>query len=198
MVRLGCLLMIGLLFLGGKGCYEALKNRSPHEMTCAEANTTAPTAQWLHLKDCSINVLGASYKTRNDKPTDEIYIPLTSPGPNASTTSRVVLKTSDPDIVALVKELAAIDKNNQTAFFSFMAKNAKRMILTKDVKGMVQAGIDKNDTVQSKLAAMNKELAADFVILEEGSEPSLVKSGLMLGGGIVIALLFLGSRGKES
>jgi hypothetical protein len=198
--RFGCLLilvMLGLFIAGGQGCYEAVRNRAPHEMTCADADKGLPEAQWLHLKDCTLNVLGAAYQTRNGKPTNEIYIPISGGGENKL--SRIVLKTNDPDVVAVVKEMAALDEKNTSGFLAFMARNKDRMFRTKDVKGMVQAGIDKSDKVQSKLREMNKELAADFVVLDEGREPGFIKSGLMLGGGALVGVLLLAiGRGGSS
>src|SRR5262245_10606107 len=123
----GCLVMIALLWAGGQGVYEGVRNRSPQTMTCAEAEKAPPTASWLHLTDCKVNVLGATYKTRFGKPTDEVFVPLSGAGKEDSKTTRFVLATKDPDIIAVVGEMAAVDSKDTKAVFSFMAKNAKRL-----------------------------------------------------------------------
>lgn len=198
MKKLGCLLTLALLWGGGQGVYEALRNRSPQEMTCEQAEKTPPSGSWLHLTGCRVNVMEAAYKTRFGVPIDDIFIPLTSAGPGKKPV-RFVLATKDPEIIAVVKEMAALDEKDKGALFTFLAKNAKRLVRDKDVKGMVQSGIDKNDKVQRRLRDVNKDLVADFVVIDEGREPGFLWSAFLLTGGVVLAFLFVaGSQSKTA
>lgn len=195
MKNLGCLLTLGLLWGGGQGVYEALRNRSPETVSCEQAEKTPPTASWLHLTGCRLNVMEAAYKTRFGLPTDDIFIPLTSTGPGKKTV-RFVLATKDPDIIAVVKEMAALDQKDSKALFGFLAKNAKRLIREKDVKGMVQSGIDKNDKIHKRLRETNKDLVDDFVVIDEGREPGFLWSAVLLTIGLLLVAFFLRDGGK--
>jgi len=195
--KLGCLLMLALLWAGGQGVYEALSNRSPESLSCEAAQTTPPRSGWVHITGCKVNVLEAAYKTRAGVATDDIFIPLTAGGQGGAKTVRLVLATKDPDIVAVVKEMSALDQNDKKAFFSFLAKNAKRLIRDKDVSGMVQSGIDKNDKIHRRLKELNQDLAADFLVIDEGREPRLLWSLSLLGGGVLLLLLLGASAAKR-
>jgi len=200
-VKLAFLLAIALLWAGGQGVYEGVTNRAPQTISCAEANKTPPSATWLHLTGCRVSVIEAAYSTTRsgDEPSGDIYLPLSSAGEDESKTVRFVLATRDPAVLSLIKEMSALDAKNEGAFFSFLGKNAKRMIYDKDVTGMVQSGINRKDKVQEKLRELNKDLAADFVVIEEGREPGLVWPAVLLTGGIAL-FLFLSLRiaGKKA
>ena len=197
MAKLGCLLVLALLWAGGQGVYEVLQNRSPESLTCEAAQAAPPRSAWLHITGCKVNVLEAAYRTRAGVATDDIYVPLTAGGAGGHKIVRLVLATKDPEIVAVVKEMAALDENDKKAFFSFLAKNAKRLIRDKDVTGMVQSGIDKNDKVHRRLKELNKDLADDFLVIDEGREPRLLWSLVLLGGGVGLLVLLGASAAKK-
>jgi hypothetical protein len=196
--KLGCLLVIALIWAGGQGVYEAVRNRAPRVVSCSEAQTALPSEQWLHLTGCRVNVLGAAYKSRGNTPTGDIYIPITAAGGGGRKT-RLVLATHDPEIVALVREMSAINEGDKTAAFGFIAKNAARMVRTKDIEGMVEAGIDKNDKLHRRLKELNEDLESEFVVIDEGRRPGFLKSSLMLGGGVLVALFVaVAGRGQSA
>ena len=196
---LGCLLTIALLWAGGQGVYEAVRNRAPESLSCEQAQKTPPRSAWVHLTGCSVNVMEAAYKvTSAGQPTDDIFIPLTAKEPGETKTVRFVLATKDPDIVAVVKEMTAVDGKDQSAFFAFLGKNANRLVRDKDVTGMVQSGISKNDSIHKRLRELNKGLVEDFVVIDEGREPALMWSLLLLAGGVIILLLFVARAGTKA
>jgi hypothetical protein len=197
--KLGCLLMLALMWAGGQGVYEGLRNRTPETMSCEAAQATPPRSSWVHLTGCRVNVLEAAYKTRFGIPTDDIFIPLKAGTGGGDKTIRLVLATKDPDIVAVVKEMSALDGNDKKAFFSFLAKNVRRLVRDKDVTGMVQSGIDKDDKIHRRLKEQNKDLADDFLVIDEGREPRLLWSLVLLGGGLLlVVLLGAGAAGKKA
>lgn len=197
MRKLGCLVTLALLWGGGQGIYEAVRNRAPQSMTCDAAQTIAPSADWVHLTGCSVNVMEAAYKTRLGVPTGDIFIPLVPKGRHTPGPVRFVLATKDPDIIAVTGEMAALDGKDKGATFAFLAKNVKRLIRDKDVTGMVQSGIDKDDKLHKRLRELNKDLVADFVVVDEGRSPTPLMSFLLLLGGLVLVLVFGVSAAKK-
>jgi hypothetical protein len=187
----------GPLWAGGQGVYEAVRDRTPQSMTCDEAQTTPPSAAWIHLTGCRVNVMEAAYKTRLGVPTGDIFIPLAPRDRRASGPVHFVLATKDPDIVAVAKEMAALDGKDTGAAFAFLAKNAKRLIRDKDVTGMVQSGIDKDDKLHRRLRELNKDLVADFVVVDEGRRPNPLVSLLLLVGGLALVLVIGVSAAKK-
>jgi hypothetical protein len=199
MRKLGCLVVIGMLYAGGHGLWVGFRNRSPQTMTCAEAARTPPTADWVHLTGCRINLMDAvARESSSGEPRGDIYVPLRA-APKADTdnprTARFVLATRDPAIVAVLTEMSALDANDKSAFYGFMAKNLDRMIIDRDVRGVVRGGLLNDDRVTTRLKHMKLELAPDFVVLNDGEEPSLLWPLTLLGGGVA-AIVMLGVIGS--
>src|SRR2546427_324754 len=71
-------------------------------------------------------------------------------------------------------------------------KNAKRVFSERNVGGLVRLGVDLKESERSKLAGLLKDAADDFIILEEGTQPSFGEgigfsaAGVMVLGGIVV------------
>lgn len=186
---------LALLWMGGQGVYQALTNRSPVDATCAGLEKTVPSATWLRVKGCTGLLTEASYK-RKGSVIREVYIPVHAPRPEGATedpVSHLVVATADDGVVALMREMAELDKSKDAKGIQlFMAQNAQRIRFDKDVEGMVRWGIDSDDKVLSHLRERRKKrLAEDFVVLDEGQQPALIWSATLLGGGIILGVFVL-------
>lgn len=80
-----------------------------------------------------------------------------------------------------------------------MLKNRQQLFQRKDLEGMLQFGLNATGETRDKVAGLNKELAADFVILEQDKKPSLWASlGKTAGGIVILAIIVLGFFGRKS
>ena len=193
MKKLALLAMIGLLWASGQGFYEAWRYREPLTQPCDAAVAEAPRSRWVRFTGCRVNVLKATYSTRaNGEVADTVYLTLTPRGAAASQRVRYLLATTDPDVIAVVKEMAALDEKDKSAFYSFLSRNLKRLVRDKDVVGMTQTWVDRRDKTDKRLREANKELTDDFEIIDEGRQPGGVGSALAALGGAVVAFLVLG------
>ncbi len=199
MKKLAFLAMIGLLWVSGQGFYEAWSYKAPVTEPCDAALAGAPRSGWVHFTGCRVNVMEATYMTRGSgEVTDEIYLVLAPRGASATQPVHYLLATKDPDVIAVVKEMAAIDGKDKRALYGFLAKNITRLVRDKDVIGMPQTWLDRSNKTDKRLRESNKNLADDFVILDEGRQPGSVGSALGALGGAVVAFLFLGALGLKS
>jgi hypothetical protein len=193
------LVAIALIWGGGQGVYEAATNRAPQSISCEQANKTPPAAAWLNLTGCRINVIYAAYTSgSNGAPDGDIYLPLLlrrdaeSSEANAKERLHYVVATRDPAIVSVVKEMNALDGKDSSVIL-YAAKNMDRVMFEKNVVGMVQSGINRREKIVEKLRSLNDNLQYDFVVIEEGKEPSVVWSAAVLTAGAAL-FLFLSSR----
>ncbi len=189
-MRLGCLgiaIAALLIWAGGQGTYEAMTNRRPTEMTCGDVAQAAPHTSWLRLTGCVADVTDSVYRERGGE-VKELFIPLRPAGPKDAKPVHVLLSTKDPQLLALAQEMVAVDKANKPSeTLLFVVKNRDRLRVQRPIEGMVRSGIDKDDKVQSQIQGLRqKDLAADFVVLDDGREPRLGVSLAMLLGGVAI------------
>ena len=76
----GCFLLLSIgAFLGaGQAAYTVLKNWNPTKMECTDYFRERPNVEWLHLENCSLNLLEVSYRkiptSASGFRVDEVYI----------------------------------------------------------------------------------------------------------------------------
>jgi len=201
MWRLGCLGAIGAVFLlwsGGQGAYTAVTNWDPTQMSCKDYLARRPSGIWLKLEGCQVSLIEGSYFERGGR-IEELFLPLRpadEPEQEKSQKIQVLLSTKDPKLLNLARQLR--DIKDQGQFLKFALENRDQVFAKKNVEGLMRFGVDLDDDDRKKLAGLDKELAADFLILDEGKKPSFATSLGMLGGGLVLALVLLGAAAKKS
>jgi hypothetical protein len=197
MRAVGCiffLIVIALLWGGGQGLYEGLRYREPRSIACEEALQAPPLSGWVHLTGCRVDGFHVVRKTHLGIPSDDLYVPVTSRDP-AVKAVRIVLATKDPDLVAVVNEFSK--EKDTKAQILFMVKNDKRLRRDKDITGMVQSGIDREDKLFRRLRELDRNIADDFVVIDEGRTPNLLRSGILFlaGVGLLVLGFVLGKKG---
>ena len=158
--------------LGAAGCSlgvgrirEAAANRAPTEASCADLEARRFIGSWVHLTGASGTLAGAGVRSKNGV-ADRLYVPLTCDG-STSSSVRVLMATENPSLLAAVK--------------------AKRDAeIPRDVKGMVRDARSHSSEITSG-AGLDRtidRLALDYVVLEDGGEPSLLAGLAWLAGSI--------------
>jgi len=197
MGRFGCLLfglVIALLWGGGQGIYTGLSNTKQTELSLADYTKQKPTATWLKLKDCQVNTLDAAYSSKWGS-IKEVYIPLSVPGAGPGEKIHVLLATEDSATIKFIEQMNNV-KTDQEGL-KFAIENKEKLMAKRDVEGVIRFGIDLKDKDRRKLAALDKNLTPDFVIISEGEKPQIILSIVMFGGGIVLLLVLLGVLGSS-
>jgi hypothetical protein len=80
-----------------------------------------------------------------------------------------------------------------------VAKNVDRVLLRRDVQGLVKFGVELGNGERRKLAKLQDNLAPDFIILDEGKKPEVKKSVGYLALGSVMGVIgfVIVRRGRE-
>ncbi len=191
-VRSGCLgflFTIGLLWGGGQMLYTALKNREPVTLTAKEYLAHRPDADWVHLKDTHCD-LAECVTSGYFGAVSELYIPVRSPGEDPGGAIKVLLKTKNEKLVALMEQLGKAGKN-PAEMAKIIKGNTADLAGPKEVTGLVEFGIESNDKKRSKLAGLHMSLAPDFVIIADGEKPSLIQGAAMCAGGLLLGVFML-------
>jgi hypothetical protein len=208
-MRCGCytlLLGLGLTFGGGQGTYEWFQNRRQTVTTYANFEAQKPTGGWYKIKDARLDIPSAMWTASaitDEK--DEIYVPLSPIGEDKPGTKiQVLLQIDDAATKQLVEEMSAFDKKNTPdgQVLAYVLKNRAKLFPTRAVEGMVKFGLnDLKSSDRNKIAALNPDLAEDFVVLEENAHPNVATSLLALIAGLLITLFSLAgflSGGKSN
>jgi len=179
---------LGMLWVGGQGLYTALMNRKPTVMSYDDYLKNKPKVYWLQLTNCFLSLPDASCVTRMRVIT-EVYAPVHSLNEPAGARILVLVATKAPEVLSLARELDNLTSKKEAE--QFMEKNRDRLFPKKDVQGLVRFGLDLKSEEHSQLAALDKDLAPDFIIVDDGKKPEFATSlGLFLAG-LAIPLVML-------
>jgi hypothetical protein len=79
----------------------------------------------------------------------------------------------------------------------FMLENRDKVFINRPVRGLLQFGLDSKSRDRRKIQALDSDIAPDFAVLEDGEQPQLATSALMLIGGLGLGVLLL-ARGLKA
>lgn len=198
-ISLGCLgyiIAVGLLWGGGQGIYTALRNHKPAEFTVADFIATKPDVEWITLKDARLSLLEAAHKELAGKVT-EVFIPVRPKDGNADQPVHILLSTKEPEMTGAVENLKNSSGSKEEAVKA-VARHAEKLVMLRDVSGLVRFGLDADSKTRDKLAKLHLKLTDDFVILDEGKKPDIYAGSLMFGAGLVVGFFMLRKAGKQS
>ncbi len=192
--RGGCLaviLVLGLIWGGGQALYTGLTNFSPTEISVSDYLAKKPSAKWLTLKDCRLDLPNAAVRTvLFTKVIDELYIPVKAAGSETNgKTIEILFATKDPALMKTMERLREI-KDEQAAL-AFLMEHPDEIYPTRTITGMIRFGIDLKESDRDKLASLDRNLSKDFIILDDGKSPELIVAIIVLAGGLFLGYLLL-------
>jgi len=167
------LAVIGFLWAGGQKVYTFFTNREPTVMSYEAYVRTKPSASWLTITNCRLDLVRACYLTHpgDQSAPYEYYIPVESRN-TFGDTIHILLKTRDPELKATISEAQNIKPG--FAAEAWMEKNRQRIYPRRDVAGLVLSGIeDLKSTQRASIMHAHSNIAPDFVILDENARPNL-------------------------
>ena len=178
--------MAGCLWSGGEGLYLALENQTPTTLSYDDLSRGRPTAKWLMLTNCVLAVHDSAYRVTKSEDHNgsgrvtEAFVPVRGAGETNESRPRAVLATKDPQILSTLDRLRRI--TNESEYVDFLARHGSFLTLQRPVSGMVSVGAGETGS-RSSLSGSGRSLAGDYILLSEGSRPSVARSlGLVLLG----------------
>lgn len=208
-MRLGCLgvvLALGLIYSGGQGTYESLKNRQQRVMTFEQFAQEKPTGGWIKVTGATLDLTEAMWDdTALNSQSASVYVPVHSAreeDEDEATTEKtmLLLETSDPKIKAGVAEVAALEEKNlsDVDYLEWILDNRNKLFLQREISGTIQFGATgmKSDT-REQISKIGETLDPNFVVMNDGAKPELARSLGILTAGLVLAafMFFLTFRG---
>lgn len=216
-MRCGCILVavaVFLIMMGAQGIREAHAFSKPVDIDADQFVKSPPQEGWYRIKNCKFSLLDAvyiitSYRSKyssdsdnNAEPKDdgkdvhEVYIPvhtdtmaINDKGDYPPT--NLVIKTDDPTLISTVNEVKHMDNVKEEDIAKWMSANKDRIILHKDIVGMVQTGMNLDSKTRDLIAKDAASVSPGYVIVEEGRKPSMSGGLGAMFGGLVMAVLSL-------
>jgi hypothetical protein len=204
-LRLGLVLVIAALALlckGGQSLYTAVTNRNPTTMGYDQYVQSRPKATWLVLTNCTTFLTQAAFKRYeySQVPT-ELYLPVRSQEEDSEGQKvHVLLATKDPALLSTFREMQELKNAPREKVLAWAKENKGRLVNRRNVSGLVRFGIDLKESERTKLASLMKNASDDFIILEEGSKPSMGEGLAMSLGGLMLigGMTLYACRSRES
>ncbi|WP_035601360.1 hypothetical protein [Haloferula sp. BvORR071] len=187
-----------LVTLGWQDVFMALKHREVVEVSLSDYIKNRPDAKWLKITGARLDILHAIYFSPRFLKMDaqDVYVPVVVPGNDPSKeTIHIVLHSSSPELLKLINEAKGFGDDGKVETkqkgMDLVMQSLEASLLTRDIGGLVQYGLSSNDKRDFEIRKDNPNIAKDFVVLEDGGKPSLLKGllimapGLLLGAGVV-------------
>jgi hypothetical protein len=191
------LLMICSFWAGGQKLYTAITNRTPTVVSYDTFARTKPSADWLVITNCQLNLTRACYLSyAGNADPYEYYVPVES-GSSATAKIHILLKTADPGLKATIAEMNKL--HSDASARAWMQKNYQRAFPRLDIRGLVRYGIDLKSSERDQLADADKNIAQDFIILDSDAQPSFA-AGIaytITGFALLVALLLYSNRKSD-
>ena len=184
-----CIILL-LFGLGVQGICTAIRNRNPLALSCEQYSRNKPKADWLVITNCVLDLTAGSYESwqyKNVEVPAELYIPVRSAVRRPSGKDTILLATRDPEMMKTVREMESL--NSREELKDWLASNAKRVFVRRDVRGLVKSGVEMDTQKRRKLEKLQGDLADDFIMLEEGRKPEFTQSVGFLALGAVMLVV---------
>jgi hypothetical protein len=124
----------------------------------------------------------------------KVYLPVHGSGTwdekkNAYPTTNLVIETEDPTVIATANELKAMDKKSPAEFKKWLAANSAKLVIHKDIVGMVQTGLHSEEKTRTQISKLQESLSPGYLIVDEGRTPSMASGLGALFGGVLLGIL---------
>lgn len=188
---------IACFWKGGQELYTALTNRRPTAISYEEYLKTKPKAAWLMLTNCALDLSrAASHTYQGAERPYELFVPVSSRALMDDEKIAVMVATKNPRLIDTVMEMKTL--KSETEQETWAIKNHERLFPMDDVQGLVRFGLDMKESERRKIAELDKNIVADFIILNDGAKPSLTAGlGFCAIGAAALAGGFLMVRSRR-
>lgn len=190
-LTLACFVMI---LAGSQAAYTVLTNRAPVALPLAKYEKEKPPAKWLRLTDCELDLSGArNFNYIESDHATEMFVPL-KPSGSTNPSVCVLLAIRDKTLRAQIEILSLAAAGPPTR--ASAGTNDAPVVVRRDVHGLVRFGLETALEETASLRAFHPGLAEDFIIIDEGAEPSWLLA-LMLPAGLGVMIWLMASSLKN-
>jgi len=199
--KLLVLASIGILILGGCSVWTGIANRQRVSTDAMHIEGALARSKWLTITNCELSPVDAFGWTNRFSPSvQELLIPLRAAPEKSDSPILLLIATKDPKLIESFNELLGTD--NFEAKLKLVTKTPEKFrALRRDVSGLIRESVTITDDETKKLRQTIPSLTANFVILDEGSSPSILGGLRMIAFGFVLFLIGVGLeiiKGKMS
>ena len=181
------LLLLGMivsLCFGAAGVWNGLRNSTPTVVTLTGNSADLP--KHVTLKNVALGAMDAVTLTEYGE--ERAYVPIRAKTAQATDKVYLLLRTNEPQLLGLTKksEGKTGDAESVRTIFGALAKIAAKT----EVTGMTETDFNVSRRLKSALQKALPALHHDFVIINEGETPSIVRGvGLLALAGVLFVLL---------
>lgn len=177
-------LAAALLVFAGEGIYHASRGRHAAAVACDQR----PSSPRILVTGCEINYAGAGYREAGGQ-VEELFLPARPVGGRA-VPAPIVIATRDPGAIALARSVLGAGRvATSEQSLEVMQKIVDQLRVSTSVDGLVRTGIIERFRTQRILSGLAPPIAADAVIVDLHGTPDLVRPGVVLIIGALLAFL---------
>lgn len=149
-----------MIFLAGSTALEVAANRSVTEMSLDQYAKEKPSAKWVRLTDCQVNLIEAVYEYEDDDESKitEVYVPVHPPG---EVQAAYVVVQSD-EYISFIKAALKV-QDDAEALGKYLADNDQRLTEVKTFEGWISSS---SSLTQEKFTS--SDVVPGFVMLKVG------------------------------
>ncbi len=190
---LGIVIVIGLLLMGGYGVWTAYRNPTPLYISYDDYVKTKPSAAWLHLTNCTLDLPSATYKYNISDKTKVKNLTVPVLGKDTNKVVYVMLVTEDPVLMATYREMLERSQKSSEAALKWIASNPQHAYPKHDVRGLLQFNSPSRPSALN-VSAGNR-LAEKVYFIDATKKPDMgIHAAMLISGLVVLAIVVVRSR----
>ena len=187
MDKVGALLVlmgIAGLVNGCQGVYTVVTNWTPTTMDCADYIRDKPSAKWLKLENCYLDLENAYSSGFLGIYVDELLVPVRAQGTN-DPTIHILLSTEGEKFEDFVKRFERM-KEGEDRPADFSLENHLDLFFQERVDGLVRYGLELDNHDEDDIEDTVEHLATDWILLDDGKVPNRAEAFGMFGLGLAL------------
>ncbi len=182
---------LGLTVFGGRSVWVSLRYRQPLQVELASLAVGTNQAAWITVRNCEYTALDAvGWTNRLIQSFQEVLIPARVDAHDTNSVMPLLIVTRDRGILDGLNALQR--KDGLVAKLSILAEKPELMFVKRDVTGLVRSRLEIGEEELRAYRSAFPSLTENFVLLDEGKSPSVLKGIVMLGFGVFFLLLAAG------
>ena len=161
-------MVTGLLLAvsGSLAWYRLRAVATPVEVTCREFADSRPAEDWVRVRGCAMDYLGAGYREADGK-IAELFFPVRPTGAAPTEPAVLVAATRDPAVLTIAQSgIGGGRQPNQEQFLLMMLKIVTALGASREITGVVRTGFVERLRTRRVLSGLTTPLSPGAVVLD--------------------------------